>query len=142
MGITPHPSWRSKPAHEIIRLGHTGWYADEYQDELYIPTVWLLPRGRFLPGYVSAYGAVAIAKPAYSAEHAARIANKMAETDAEESREHNRKENVRDQLHEYRAEYRDLRAMLSESTGNARAFILSAMQQKRAQFKRALGELA
>lgn len=40
-----------RDANDVIRLSHTGWYTDSYQDETAVGIVASLPHGRFIAGY-------------------------------------------------------------------------------------------
>lgn len=48
--------WRDVgDAQDIVRIGHTGWYSDAFQDALYVGHVWQLPARGGSPVYVAGY---------------------------------------------------------------------------------------
>lgn len=85
-------------AHDIIRLRHTGWYADSEGFELYVPQVWQLPARNRIPQYISGFvvgdsDCVLLSATDFkldifdSKEDAARAADSFAEIRAEHARE-------------------------------------------------------
>lgn len=87
---------RVKPAHDVARLSHTGWYVDTFESEAQHGVVVQLPaRGGkpcFYPGVSDPYNddcARVDFSGAYDdAEECARAADRMAEHDAEEQRQY------------------------------------------------------
>ena len=101
-------------AHEINRgMSHTGWFADNDQDQLYVGEVWHLPHGKFLAGYVDDFGGTAIfdGRVYDDKSDAAYAGDSMAESAAEKSREFYAKDRAeqdilqaRDDIHELNKE--------------------------------------
>lgn len=99
-------AWRDcGAAHEIARTSdsmrrwdHTGYYADDFQDKLYIGHVWQLPaRNRepqYVAGFANPYGLVYLSASNYrldifdSREDAARAGDRLAEIMAEHARDY------------------------------------------------------
>lgn len=87
-------------ADEIVRIGHTGWFTDEFQDEKYRGMVWELcddaerKDSIFLAGYDEGSGYCCLSCSGGkldtfdSAEEAARAADGLAERNAEREREY------------------------------------------------------
>lgn len=83
-----------KPAHKVITIRHTGWYADNDQQKLFVPVVAQLPGHengeRWIAGYEDqecrcyTFDLSCTYEEARDAAHAA---DSMAQHDAEESRE-------------------------------------------------------
>lgn len=49
-------TWRDVgDSHDIVRLGHTGWYADQHQENLYRGHVWQLPARNGEPLFIAGY---------------------------------------------------------------------------------------
>lgn len=98
--------WRDVgDADDIIRLRHTGWYADTDGSRTYVPHVWQLPARKgneqYVAGYMESDGGDRAASGYCVLEHdgaklviydtkedAAHAANRLAEDDAEEAREY------------------------------------------------------
>lgn len=76
-------------SHEIIGgMRHTGWFADNFQDELYVGEVWRLPHGKFIAGYREQSGAVVFESRIFDdKEDAALSADGLAESAADKGRE-------------------------------------------------------
>lgn len=98
-------------AHKIITLRHTGWYADNDQNDLYIGQVYQLPARNGEEQYVpalrhSGYGTGTLFLGEITSEKgdAARWADQNAEKAAEESREFDAKYSAEQQIAEARAE--------------------------------------
>lgn len=94
VGLRPYNA-----AHEIVRLGHTGWYTDDegYREEIYAGFVWRLPgkdrKERLIAGYKDPNndGAAFVSLCIYdNGRDAAYAADKIAERHAKEAREYNR----------------------------------------------------
>jgi len=94
-------AWRDVgDAHDIVRLNHTGWFTDAFQDSKYTGHVWQLPaRGgvcQYVAGYHESEGSgynvldcTRGAVPLFdSKEEAARAADGLAERMAEREREY------------------------------------------------------
>lgn len=124
------------PVHKLIRTAHHGWWADDLQDETYVPALWCVdpinllgiavPTGQnwVVPGYYStndpdaavvALDAVHI--PEESADdhqgqlrYACNYADSVAEHDAEESREYYASSSAGAEAHE---DWLDMRAAQS-----------------------------
>lgn len=78
------------PAHEILRLRHTGYYMDAFQEETVHGVVFRLPHGRFLAGYEDPWneGMYIFDPERFEDEkEAARRADRAAEIYAEAERE-------------------------------------------------------
>lgn len=80
-------------AHEIVSLGHTGWYSDNYQDTTLVGHVCQLPgrdgQCRYLAYYQEESGVVVMdAQIHEEKEDAARAADELARIAAEHAREH------------------------------------------------------
>lgn len=61
----------NRPSHEVIRLNHTGWYCDTYNDETSHGLVITLPHGKFLSGRTDVSGGVFINHELFSDEESA-----------------------------------------------------------------------
>jgi hypothetical protein len=100
------------PAHEIVRLDHTGWYTDIDQTALCIGHVFTLPArpgfpyGVFLAGYYCSDNWERVLYPDvyHEREECARAADRYAERFAEIEREHSEKwheaRNLEDKIEE------------------------------------------
>jgi hypothetical protein len=75
-------------------LNHTGWFADNFQDQTIFGIVIFLPHGRFLAGWSMGEGrASSYDGEIYTdAEEAARAADSLAEDAAEAEREYQEEE--------------------------------------------------
>ena len=110
---TNSPSFCREPkeAHKVVNLRHTGWYADNHQDMLYVGVVAQLAgrehEERWIAGYEDKEGGrytfdlSCIYDEASSAAHAA---DSMAEHDAEESRDFYAQDQAEQDIAEARAE--------------------------------------
>lgn len=102
-------------AHEIIRLQHTGWYIDNFQDEVVKGMVYQLPSRNGECQYVPAVddpcnkdcACLDFHSITDSKEDAARWADSMAEQWAETEREYQAKESERIRLEEIEAEIKE-----------------------------------
>lgn len=85
----PCDSIQSEPAHTILRLRHTGWYADAIQDEVFHGVVGRLSHYRWIAGVVRYGESVWDTTRIFDTQReAARAADDMAQRDAEEAREY------------------------------------------------------
>lgn len=98
-------------AHEIVRLGYTGWYADNFQSAMYVGVVLQLPARDGVEKYVPAIrhtdfdtATVYLAEITEDKDSAARWADQNAERQAEESREFDAKDQAEQQIAEARTE--------------------------------------
>lgn len=89
-------------AHDIVRLGHTGWFTDAYMSETMCGHVWQLPARNgeavYLAGYAdknAGYATLCAARGNLETfaekEDAARAADSLCESIAEREREYNEK---------------------------------------------------
>jgi hypothetical protein len=94
LGSDFEPGRYIKRADEIICLNHTGWFADNFQDQTIFGIVIFLPHGRFLAGWSMGEGmASSYDGEIYTdAEEAARAADSLAEDAAEAEREYQEEE--------------------------------------------------
>lgn len=90
LGSDFEPGRYIRRADEIIRLGHTGWYCDEFQEQTIFGIVIYLPHGKFLAGWSMGEGmASAYEGEIYDDEtEAARAADQLAKATAEEELEY------------------------------------------------------
>lgn len=93
------PGLRWRWADDVTRLGHKGWYCDQFQDQTIRGLVFRLPHGRgFLPAWSmgdSMASAVDYSRTYETEEDAALAADSWAERVAEEEREYQEKEQAR-----------------------------------------------
>lgn len=102
--------WRKVgDAHEIVRLNHTGWYADNYQDNLVIGCVLQLPSRKGEEQYVPATynsdwdtATVYLNEIGPDKDAAARWADQNAEREAEVSREYEARDQAKQEIAEAR----------------------------------------
>lgn len=89
-----------RDAGDVVRLGHSGYYTDVYQDGLAIGIVASLPHGRFIAGYRWSDNDERVWYPAVFAdeEDAAQMADEHARVFAEMAREDNEKAQAAIQL--------------------------------------------
>lgn len=100
-----------KPAHKVVNLRHTGWYADNDQWMLYVGVVAQLPgcagEERWVAGYENAEAGnytFDLSCTYDEARDAAWAADSMAQHDADESREFYAKDRAEQDIAEARAE--------------------------------------
>lgn len=110
------PRW-VKDAHEVARLDHTGWYTDEFQNELLIGVVLCFSRkGRdcFLAGtrHTGSDGVTVDSYTYDDEKEAARAADSMAEYAAEEELEWDRKESLKMRIEDLTDELKESRISL------------------------------
>jgi len=78
-------------SHEILRLGHSGWYVDTIYEDTCEGRVYRLPHGRYLAGYTDGFNPDAVCldvRTVYDCERdAAHAAEEMARIYAEDARE-------------------------------------------------------
>lgn len=98
-------------AHDIIRLGYTGWYADNHQDGMYVGVVLQLPSRNGIEQFVPAIrhtdwdtATVYLNEITDDKRQAARWADHNAEREAEASREADAQDSAQQQIAEARAE--------------------------------------
>lgn len=113
-------------SHKIVKLNHTGWYNDNFQDETVHGEVWQLPARNGVPQYVPAVNdpcndgcsCIAFSSITDDKEDAARWADSMAEYWAKDSREQQAKEDASQRLEEIadeiKGEYADFRRIVRE----------------------------
>jgi len=101
----------------ILRLNHTGWYTDSFQDETLRGAVWQLPGRNGKPVYVHGYedsmnkGAAFICFDTTDEERdAALMADSMAENSAARAREDNEKEEADIRVYEIKEELKKIRS--------------------------------
>jgi len=85
-----HLRWQYCDKVEGVRIRHTGWFADDYQDDKFRGLVFTLPKGRgFLAGWTMGEGMSSfVERDIYeTAEDAAYAADSLAEDAAEDERE-------------------------------------------------------
>ena len=84
------PFARWKWADDVVKLRHTGWFCDEYQDSKIRGIVAILPHNRFLAGWSMGEGMASEVDGAIydTPEDAAHAADSMAEYAAEREREY------------------------------------------------------
>lgn len=114
---------------EIVRLRHTGWYMDNYQDETVHGAVYQLPARDGKPQYVPAYDDPY--NPNYAVldfhsitddkEDAARWADSMAEHCAEEAREYQAKDEAENRINEIAEEIQMLYSDFRDKSRQIRA---------------------
>jgi hypothetical protein len=97
LGSDFEPGRYIKRADEIIRLNHTGWFIDDFQDQTMFGIVIFLPHGRFLAGWSmgEGMGSSYDGEIYTDAEEAARAADSLAENAAECEREYQEEEAAR-----------------------------------------------
>lgn len=122
------PGTNEGDASDIIRLDHTGWFADNEQftlirgavvsvrnphalnddgeHKVYFPAIYYTENTRRNPGEV--LSATVYDRPCDSKEEAARIADSYAESEAEDAREGDAKYQAEQQIEDSRAEIHDL----------------------------------
>lgn len=141
-------------AHKIVSLKHTGWYADNHQDMLYVGKVYQLPAKdgveRYLAGFIDKEGGTVTLCPTLFEEKndAAWYADSLAESGAEESREFYAKDQAerdiqqaREAIHELNQEalpiIREARqAKFSETIcGALKAHVRALLNDRSRQFK-------
>lgn len=117
-------------SHDIINLNHTGWFADNFQDETIHGEVYQLPAREGKPQYVPAVSdpnndncaCVDFSSVTDDKEDAARWADSMAEQWAEREREYQAKENQKQRLEDIEDEiktlYADFRRISREIRAN------------------------
>ena len=131
-----------RDAHSIARLGHTGWYTDDFQDETAVGIVASLPHGRFIAGYRLTMNdeRVYFGRVYDDARDAAHMADEHARVIAEREREYaerftaalalaDRIEEAESKLDELRAEHTGeiaARNMAEHATTRATAAIRAA----------------
>ena len=99
-----------RPAHSIsCGAVHTGWFIDEFYNDVFTGYVFRLPHGRYAIGYRDSMsdGYVIDKTSVFDPDDiigAALAADSMAEISAQEEREYQRRENARMRLEEGRAE--------------------------------------
>jgi len=105
-------------ADDVLRLRHTGWYADEFQDETFRGAVFRLPAGRkgydrFVAGYGESLseGFVIDLTEVWEGDFigAAREADRLAERSAEDAREWQARESARLRLEDIAGELTTVR---------------------------------
>lgn len=113
-------------AHEIVRMDHTGYYIDNFQDETVHGQVWQLPARNGEPQYIPAVNdtwnpdcsCVDFTSVASDKEDCAQTADEMARVWAEREREYQAKEDAKNRLEEIDAEiketYQDFRRIVRE----------------------------
>jgi hypothetical protein len=112
-------------AHKLRNLGHTGWYADNHQDMLYVGEVWRLPHGRFVAGYVEESGTTVLDGCIYDDERdAAMAADGCAESAAEKSREFYAKDRAEQDILQAREEIHELNNEALETLRELKAVTL------------------
>lgn len=96
-------------AHDIIRLGYTGWYADNHQDGMYVGVVLQLPSRNGIEQFVPAIrhtdwdtATVYLNEITDDKRQAARWADQNAEREAESSREEDARDSAQQQIAEAR----------------------------------------
>lgn len=116
-------------AHKIIRLNHTGWYADNHQDMLFIGEVYQLTGVNGQPRYLAAYrndesGCVTVDVGESFSEKvwAARAADSLAQHEAEKSRDFYAKDQAEQDIAEAKEEIHRINtealALIREVKGN------------------------
>ncbi len=120
-------------ADKLVKLGHTGWYMDNFQDETVHGQVWQLParngEPQFIPGVNDSRNPDASAIDVHSItsdkEDCARTADQMAKNWAEREREYQAKQDAENRLEEIEAEikdeYQDFRRITREIRANCDA---------------------
>ena len=98
-----------RPAHSISCGGHTGWFIDDFYDDIFTGYVFRLPHGRFAIGYRDSMsdGYMIDKTSVFDPDDeigAALAADSMAEAAAREEREYQARENARMRLEEGRNE--------------------------------------
>lgn len=98
-----------RPCHEIVRIGHTGWYTDVYQSETAHGVVGLLPHGRYVAGIQDPWGNPPVwGRDCFDCEdeaarHADRIAEIWADVCREDSAKHEAETRIESNLEELSA---------------------------------------
>lgn len=134
-------------------IDHNGWFADDMQENIFIPKVWRLTHGRMIAGYESsAWDTGRIERKIYTDDAEAwRAADHMAERDAEKERDYcerwnaaqrvnDDREQAREALQRARAEAGGLVLVLRElpQTAESRATICRLVRECRQRMAAAL----
>jgi hypothetical protein len=148
-------------AHDIVRLKHTGWYADAYCSELYCGQVWQMPARngspRYIAGYVeqdAEYAVIESEKGQFciydDKEEAARSADYLAEKCAERQREYSEAERAENDAMELKddaktAVHAIVKALKDQKQVGALAgslceYLVDELQEAREQWNEALGK--
>lgn len=142
-------------AHKLVNLHHTGWYADNHQQMLFVPEVYQLTGADGEPRYLAGYlndesGCVTVDVGESFSEKvwAARAADSLAQHDAEKSRDFYAKDQAEQDIAEAREEIHRINtealALIREVKGNRytpavcqsiKDSIAGHLHDRRAQFK-------
>ncbi len=120
-------------ADKIVRIDHTGWYVDNWQDETVHGEVWQLPARNGEPQYVPSVNdpwnndssSIDFYSVTSNKEDCARTADQMAKNWAEREREYQAKQDAENRLEEIAAEiketYQNFRRITREIRANCDA---------------------
>lgn len=135
-------------ASDIVRLNHTAWFTDNYQDETIYGIVYQLPARNGKPQYVPAVNdacnencaLVDFSSVTDEKEDAARWADSMAEYQAEASREDQAQEDAKQRLEdiaeEIKTTYADYRKTIRELRANPSVLTVDVVRKMvRAEWK-------
>mgnify|MGYP001585787059 CR=1 FL=1 len=116
-------------ADKLARIGHTGWFLDEFQDETVWGVVYMLPHGKFIPGTEDSYGNDGVRLDfgdiRDTAEDAARAADRIAELWAEKDRDYQAEESRKMRLEDIAQEIEDARTAVRELCRGIRASVMA-----------------
>lgn len=115
------PGLRWEWCDDVARVGHSGWFTNEFQDEKLRGLIFQLPHGRgFLAGYSAGSGMYSVFEYSVYPDKtdAAYAADSLAEFMAEQQREYEERENEKQEV-------ADARELIAES----RAFCRHLIQQ-------------
>ncbi|MBF0250382.1 MAG: hypothetical protein HQL35_07130 [Alphaproteobacteria bacterium] len=124
---------------DVLRLRHTGWYADEFQDETFRGAVFRLPAGRkgrerFVAGYGESLseGFVLDLTEVWDGDFigAAHEADRLAERSAEDAREWQARESARLRLEDIAGELTTVRKDILDLCRSIRAACPALSDQK------------
>lgn len=117
-------------AHELMRLNHTGWYMDGWQEDVCHGVVYQLPArdgaAQYVPGVDDPCNDDCACLDFHSVtddkEDAARMADSMAESWAEDAREARAKDDAEQRLEEIESEIHDQYAAFRQVAAEIRAY--------------------